>query len=180
MTDQLLAELRDYIEPEFVDNKHWLHSVHVLDSVSVKSLLLNNHLPTILISSVREGDANPDFAMTRKRIYTLKLELVARSQESNAYMVQPVSGTSYNLNIYALSEELREWLYKKKKLVTGIFSMEKDFECSDLNTLSTANGHFTNRNIFVNYTKMETYFGTENSQSNLEIPPTQPEEVYVF
>lgn len=167
----LLADLLKLLYDNMVVIDKTITSIHILDTFSMETLLKVQHLPAIVISATTERHEQGPFTNTAREIYVLRLRLIARSVDVNAYQVVPVAGVSSVTNIFSLSNRVRDILYQNKRLNAGVFEMRPRFDCVDLNVLwSEKSGQYSARDIYIEYTKLELYDGMQNEQSSLTIP----------
>ena len=171
MADLLLA-LYNLFKMNLVDAPiPRLKTVHIWDTFAMETLLKIQHLPTLVITPTKDWHVQGPFAETARESYAIRLRIVANSIDVHAY----VTGNMV-ANVHQLSSDIRDILYQNKKLTNTVFELNPKFEAVDINVLyqSKLDGHFSARDIFIEYTKLELYTGMQNEQNSLELPP------YVF
>lgn len=109
------------------------------------------------------------FENTSREIFAIRLRIIARSADTYAYQVDPISGTVTNKTIHWLSEQVRKVLFANKRLVDSTFEMRPTFTITDLNVLwSNQSGQYSARDINIEYTQLEGYTGMQNNQASLD------------
>lgn len=166
---ELLARLLALFTTEMIDNNDYLQSIHILDDFSMEVILNTEHLPALVISPVGERHEQGPFANTSREYYSIRLRIVARSSETYAYMVDPLSGTTTNKTVFELTDIIRDILYENKRLVSSTFEMTPQFNVTDLAVIwGGSSGQYSARDINIEYTNLELYTGMANTQDHLE------------
>ena len=161
--NELLSRLLELLTVEMITNNDYVASIHIMDDITTESLLRINHLPAIIIMSMGEDHTQGPFSNSARETFSLNLVLICRSSNTYAYEVDPLTGTTTNRNIYALTDILKGILYENKKLVSSTFEMTPKFQCIDVRGASQ-NGT-TVRTVMLEYTRLEKYTGMQNEQT---------------
>jgi len=164
----LLKELQTYLEADLVTDKEYLVTVQVIDMFRLGDIIQNNWMPGCFISPINEDERRGPFANTSRQAYNLRLRLVAQDWQTEAYTIEPVSGSPTNVNLSVVIKRIKLLLKERKKLLTDTFEFSQKFQVTYMNVLETPdNGNFTVRDILIEYTELELDTGMTNNQDSL-------------
>ena len=167
--NNLLTEIAALLYTDLVTTKGYLTTVMVMDDFTAEVSLKAQHLPTLIVMPVSETHEPGPFGDTARQRLRITLRVVARSADPLAYQTNAVSGTPENTNVFNMTKEVRRVLYDNKKLTSNTFEMTPEFTVTDLKVLwNRQSGHFSARDISLEYTQLEYYTGMQNEQSSLD------------
>jgi hypothetical protein len=105
-------------------------------------------------------------ANTARQVLGVRMRLIMQSADQHSYMLDPITGTAYNITVLEMTDRVREFLYENKRPVDDIFEMRPLFRVDDGMWMSDGVARVI-REISLEYTKLEGWTGAANNQTSL-------------
>ena len=162
----LLVTLRKYLEDNLCKSGDFLKTVRVMSDFEAETLLKTNIIPCLLIAPVGEETEFGPVNNSSKVIMSIKMRLITRSADPNKYRIGDT-----DKNIYSLTQTIRDLLLYNKMLSGKVFGLRPRFSVKDIDILfGEQAGHFSARDIFIEYERLETWTGNHNIQHSSALP----------
>lgn len=168
---ELLAQLYLFLFEELIKTEKIINSIHLLDDYGMGDKLKANHMPALVITPMNEQHETGPAADTAREIFGIRLRIIGKSVSEQAYQIKPLENTATVVDVNTISDKIKTVLYGNKRLTQDIFEMRPKFTCRFLSTLFNGqSGHFTAKDIFIEYTRLELYTGMQNDQDTIQPP----------
>ncbi len=163
-TGDILEYITDKLSTNFVDTGK-IDYVDIRSPKETEVFFRSSEIPGMFVSSFGERMSNSKIANTTIIIHVIRIRLITLSLDRNKYRTKIVN------NVYRLTNELREIIFKDKKLNGLVFEFGNKWIVKDVNILHAKSTiRYTARDVFINYHTLEAYTGRRNNQKSVELP----------
>lgn len=163
---ETLEALANLLETTLVDQHQVLKTVKWYSDFESSVFLRKEMLPTIILTPIGDDFSQGPIGNTGLMKLDIRIRIVLKSTDSKKGKTRPVSEPT----IYQLTKMVREIILSNKTLDGKVFDMEPKWVVKDRDVIHRGQGHFTARDIFFAYRKLESYTGRRNNQVSTKVP----------